>query len=192
MTHGKGWAKGLGLLLVLAAMHTGLQAAMPLAKNPPKVFIDANRTRFTKVAGGDWDDRQQKVQLEVIVRNLDLNKKSVDGLTMYYWAMAQSLLDKRSYKVIDSGSFEVKLDNSAEGREIHHKGEMLTLEWDDTGAIFGVRYKGYVIVLVNAQREVIAVKANQPQWQTNFERAFNLHTGSWCGLDLAPVAKPGD
>jgi hypothetical protein len=92
--------------------------------------------------------------------------------------------------VIDAGSFPVSLDNSAEGREIRHKGEEVTLEWDDTGDIFGVRYKGYVLVLLNAQNEIAAVKANQPSWQTDYENALSLQKGSWCGLDLKPVHAP--
>lgn len=162
---------------------------MPIAKNPPKVSIDATRSRSTKIAGGDWDDKLQKVQLDIVVKNLDLNK-SVEGLTVYYWTLAQSLVDKKAYLVVDAGTFDVSLNGSAEGREIRHQCEEITLKWDDTDAVFGQRYKGYVLALVNAQKEVVAVKSNFPSWQTAFERAFDLKKKSWCGMDLKPLSAP--
>ena len=180
-------AKGLWVLLAVAGFYSQAHAGMAKAKNPPKVAIDANRSRSTKIAGGDWDDKLQKVQLEISVKNLDLNK-SVEGLTLYYWTLAQSLVDKKAYLVIDAGTFDVNLNGSTEGREIHHQCEEITLKWDDTYAVFGQRYKGYVIVLVNAQKEVVAVKANLPTWQTAFERAFELEKKSWCGMDLKPLS----
>lgn len=182
----------LGLLVFCGARVDALaEAKMPLAKNPPKIFLDANRKRFTKTEGGDFDDKKQKVQLEITVRNLDLNGK-VNGLTLHYWALAQSAEDRRVYKVIDAGEFPVSLDNTAEGREIQHKGEEVVLQYDDTGyAKFGVAYKGCLLVVLNAEKEVVAVKASQPAWQTNFERAFDLRKGSWCDGTLKSASKPG-
>ncbi len=160
-----------------------------MSKNPPKVEINANRMRLTKVAGGDYDDRQQRVQLEVIARNLDFNK-AAEGLTLRYWVLAESLLDKRRLLVIDSGELPVSLTKTPEGREIRHKGELVTLAWDDTGVIFGQRYKGFILVLTNAQDEVAVVKANQPSWQKNYEGALALRKGSWCDMDLKPAEAP--
>jgi hypothetical protein len=162
------------------------RAELPMAKNPPRVEIGASRTRFTKVAGGDWDDRLQKVQIEVIAKNLDFNHPA-NGLKLHYWVLAESLVDRKTLKVIDNGVVDVNLTSDASGREMRQKGEMVTLQWDDTGAIFGERYKGWVIVLVNDKQEVVAVKANVPSWQQNFQRAFELRTGAWCGLDLKPA-----
>jgi hypothetical protein len=178
-------------ILVAAAFGGPAKAEMPRAKNPPRVGLDANRMRFTKVAGGDWDDRTQKVQLEVTVENLDFNRP-VSGLTLHYWALAESLVDKKAFLVIDRGEFAVDLTNKPDGREITQKGALVTLKWDDTGAIFGERYKGYVLVLTNAQNEAVAVKANQPGWQRGFEGAFQLKRGAWCGLELQPAKDPSE
>ncbi len=182
-----GLAAGLCVSLARAE-----EPKLPLAKNPPRVAIDANRMRFTKTTGGDgFDDKIQKVQLEVIVKNLDLNAKSIAGLTLDFWALAQSVTDRKACKVIDRGTFDVTLDNTATGREVRSKGQEVTLELDDTGsAKYGYTYKGYVLVLLNAQREVVAVKANQPIWQTNFQRAFALKTGSMCDMSLNPLSTP--
>jgi hypothetical protein len=163
-------------------------AAMPMAKNPPKVSIEASRSRQTKIAGGDYDDRTQKVQLEITVKNLDLNKKSVSGLTLHYWTIGQSMVDKRVYVILERGSFPVSLDNTAQGRTLVHETENLTLKWDDTGAKFGEAYKGYLLVLVNDQNEVVAVKSNQPTWQSAFAKAFNLQKGARVGSNLDPAS----
>ena len=178
----------LPLSLVVAASDA-LAAPMPQAKNPPKVFIDANRSRQTKVAGGDWDDRTQKVQIEIVVRNIDLNKK-VDGLVLHYWTISQSMADRKVFKVLERGSFDVNLDGSPGGREVRHSGEQITLQWDDTGAKFGTAYKGYLLVLLNAANEVVSVKSNIPSWQTAFAKAFDLNKDAWCTLDFKPASAP--
>ena len=184
---------GLGIAIwwVFAPGLEAAESKMPLAKNPPKVAIDANRARFTKVTGGDFDDRTQKVQLEVVVRNLNLNVPSIEGLTLHYWALAQSVVDRKACLVIDAGSVEVKLDNTLEGREMRHKGEEVSLMLDNTGVSqFGQSYKGFLLVLLNDRKEVVAVKSNQPSWQTYFERAFALSKGAWCDLNLKPYPAP--
>ncbi len=178
----------MGVLGVVLGMETAL-GDLPRAKNPPRVEISANRMRFTKVAGGDWDDRTQKVQIEVIARNLDYNHP-VKGLKLHYWVLAESLVDRKALKVIDAGALDVDLTSTPDGREIRHKGDLVTLRWDDTNAVFGERYKAWILVLVNDQQEVVAVKANFPALQTNFQRAFELRKGSWCSYDLKPVSRP--
>lgn len=184
---------GIGVALGGWAGSNAAETKMPLAKIAPKVSIDAARLRSTKTEGGDFDDKRQIVQLEVVVKSLNLNAKTVEGLTLNYWAFAQSTTERKAFKVIDAGSFEVTLNNTPAGREIRHQGKEVTLQYDDTGvARFGTAYKGFLLVLLNAQREVVAVKANQPSWQSYFERAFDLKAGSWCDLNLKPTAAPHD
>jgi hypothetical protein len=184
---------GLGMaFLGSAALWAGAaETKMPLAKNPPKVFLDATRLRSTKTEGGDFDDKMQKVQLDILVRNLSLKPEKLEPLTLHYWALGQSAANRKAYKVIDAGTVEVALDGTLTGREFHHQGDEATLQYDDTGvARFGVAYKGYLLVLLNAQKEVVAVKANQSAWQTNFEEAFNLKKNAWCDLNFKPTAAP--
>jgi hypothetical protein len=175
---------GMGVALMFCA--SGMGAELLPAKNPERVEISANRMRMTRVAGGDFDDRLQKVQIEVVARNLDYNRPA-NGLTLHYWVLAESLVDHKEILVIDRGAVPVDLTSTPEGREIRKKGELVALKWDDTGAIFGQRYRGWILILVNARNEVVAVKSNQPNWQSAFQRAMDLKKGSWCGLDLKPL-----
>ncbi|MGH8047023.1 MAG: hypothetical protein ACREKL_07230 [Chthoniobacterales bacterium] len=180
----------------MVALALGIDAVagtMPMAKNPPKLLLDATRSRSTKTEGGDFDDKTQIVQLNYVVKNGDLNAKSVEGLTLHYWAIAQSAADRKAYEVIEAGSAPVKLDNTQQGREMRVEGEPVKLMLDNTGvARFGAAYKGFLMVVVNAQNEVVAVKGTMPSWQTNLERAFALKKNAWCGLDLKPIATPKD
>jgi hypothetical protein len=166
------------------------EAKMPMAKNPPQVLIDAARMKSTRTTGGDFDDKTQIVQLEVVAKNGNLNVKSIKDLTLYYWAFAQLVEDRKAYSVIDAGSVPVDLDNTQEGREVRAKGTEVTLKLDNTGiAKFGKLYKGFLLVLTNDKKEIVAVKASLPAWQTNFARAFDLKGGSTCDMTLKPLAR---
>jgi hypothetical protein len=109
---------------------------------------------------------------------------------LHYWVFAESLVDRKDWLVIDSGSVDVNLTDKPEGRELVHKGELVTLKWDDTDAVFGQRYKAWLLVLTNAKQEVEAVKSNVPSAQTAFQRALALHNGSWCDTGLQPTKGP--
>jgi len=176
-----------GATMLISAMD--LKAELAMAKKPESVEISANRMRYTRVAGGDFDDREQKVQIEIVAKNLDFNRP-VNGLTLHYWVVAESLVDHKAMLVIDRGSVPINLTSEPGGREIRQKGELVTLRWDDTGAIFGQRYRGWILILLNAQDEVVAVKSNQPNWQMDFQRAMDLKKGSWCDRNLKPLPKP--
>jgi hypothetical protein len=176
-------------MLLAVAVTGGIAGTMPLAKNPPKIQMEASRSRRTTIEGGDYDDKLQKVQLEIVVKNLDLNKK-VEGMTVHFWAFGQSQLDRKAYKVIDAGEFPIALDGTPEGREVRHQCEEIKLAWDNTDVKFGQAYKGYLLVMTNAQNEVVAVKSNVQSWQAGFEKAFELKKGSWCGLDFKPTKAP--
>jgi len=165
-------------------------AALPVAKNPPKVQIDANRMKQTRIAGGDWDDRTEKVQLEITATNLDLNHPA-DGLVLHYWVLSESQVDHRVMKVIDAGQFDVNLTAKPEGRQTRHETSMVQTMWDNTDAVFGVRYKGWILVLTNAQNEVVAVKTCQSAWQSNLERLFALNKDAWCDREMKPASEPG-
>lgn len=174
------------LSLLIGVSH----ATMPMAKNPPKVQIDANRVKQTRIAGGDWDDRTEKVQLEITATNLDLNHPA-DGLVLHYWVLSESQVDHRVMKVIDAGQFDVNLTARPEGRQLRHETPMIQTMWDNTDAVFGVRYKGWILVLTNAQNEIVAVKTCQPAWQSDLERLFALKKDAWCDREMKPVGEPG-
>lgn len=82
----------IGVALLFCA--SGIGAELASAKNPEQVEISANRMRLTRVAGGDFDDRLQKVQIEVIAKNLDYNRPA-NGLTLHYWVLAESLVNRK-------------------------------------------------------------------------------------------------
>lgn len=162
---------------------------LPRAKNAPKIQVDGTRSRNTKVAGGDWDDRLQKVQFSAVVRNLELNKPA-EGLKLQWWALAESLVDRKKLLVIDSGAADVSLSNKPDGREMRSEGREVVLKWDDTGSIFGERYKGFIAIVTTADGELVAAKTSFPNWDRALSRALAMKTGSWVDRDLNPATKP--
>jgi len=180
----------VGCLALGLAAFSGF-AGMTMAKNPPKLILDATRSKSTKTEGGDFDDKTQIVQLDYRVTNGSLNAAVPDGLTLHYWAIGQSAADRKAYQAIDAGTAPIKLDTTSQARQMHVEGERVKLMLDNTGvARFGVGYKGYLMVVVNAQNEVVAVKATLPSWQTNLEKAFGIKKGDWFDINMKSIEEP--
>lgn len=163
--------------------------SVPTAKNPPRVEVNASRLKNTRIKGGDWDDRLEKVQLEMTARNLDLNRPAGD-LRLHYWILAESQIDTDKLQVIDAGKLDLTLTSDSVGRQYSHVTSPVTLRWDNTNAVFGERYKGWIVALTNPQDELIQVKSSLPAWQARIARLFTLGKGTWCTRDLTPAESP--
>jgi hypothetical protein len=177
-----------GLLLLILSATLSL-AAMTVAKNPPRVELNAIQVRNTRIAGGDWDDRTEKIQLEITATNLDLNHPA-EGLVLHYWILSESQVDHRTLKVVDAGQFDVNLTAKPEGRQLRQQTPLIQEMWDNTDAVFGARYKGWLLVLTNANNELVAVKSCQPAWQSHVEEFFALKKGAWCDRNMKPASEP--
>ncbi len=179
------------LTLLLFSLPIGVShATMAVAKNPPKVQIDANRMKQTRIAGGDWTTAPRRSSSRS-PRRISISITPSIGLVLHYWVLSESQVDHRVMKVIDAGQFDVNLTAKPEGRQLRHETPMIQTMWDNTDAVFGVRYKGWILVLTNAQNEVVAVKTCQPAWQSNLERLFALKKDAWCDREMKPASEPG-
>lgn len=169
-------ARWCAVLLLMIGGLPGLRAesrTLVSALQRPKLEISALRARKTRIEGGDWDDKTEWVSLTIRIRNLELNK-DLTGLTAHYWIFGKSVIDRKVYKVIQVGEFSFSLSSARDGREITHESEEVILRWDNTDARFGERYDGWLIVVENAEREVVAVKSTNPAWERDFDSAFSL------------------
>lgn len=122
-------------------------------------------------------------------RNLDLNRPA-GHLRLHYWVLAESQIDNDALLVVDAGTLDLTLTSDSVGRQFSHVTRPVTLRWDNTQAVFGERYKGWIVALTNPQDELIQAKSSLPAWQSRIARAFALRKGAWCTPDLAPAEKP--
>jgi hypothetical protein len=177
------------ILTCLASMAAGSGAELTLAKEQARVEIAVQRSRSSRVKGGDWDDKLDKVSVEVKVRTMDLNRP-IEGLVARYWVFAKAINDPKAFKVILQGDFPVNLTSAPAGREAIHQSKEATLRWDNTQITFGERYEGWLVVVLNAEGEVVASRSSKPSWEQNVAKAGNLKAGKYYTSNLDSTKAP--
>ncbi len=175
--------------LMAACLPMSAMAEMPMAKNPPRLDVSVIRERSTKVEGGDWDDRSERVKMGIKVTNKELNA-SVEGLTAYFWVVARSAVDRKCYKIVQREEFPIALSNARDGRVLEHETKEIELRYDRTDAVFGESYHGWLLVITNDNGEIVWVKSTVPAFEKAVDTAMNLKTGAWVDSYLAPAKDP--
>lgn len=176
--------------LALGLMAAPARAAEPkFASNPPSLDLKVDRSRSLRVKGGDWDDKMDRVQMIISIRNKSLNSE-VKGLTAHFWLIARSAVDRKVYKIAQTEEFPVDLTSTRPGRELEHETEEIVFKFDRTDAVFGESYHGWILVLENAKDEVVAVKASSPMYEKKLEKVFALKDGDWIDQNFEPATEP--
>ncbi len=159
------------------------------ASNPPSLKLEVDRNRSVRTKGGDWDDKMDRVQMKISIRNKSLND-DVKGLTAHFWLIARSAVDRKAYTIAQVEKFPVELTSTRPGRELEHETTEVIFKFDRTDAVFGESYHGWVLVLKNAEDEVAAVKASSPTYERELEKVFALKEGDWIDQNFEPVTEP--
>lgn len=159
------------------------------AKSPPRIDLDVMRDRSTKVEGGDWDDKAERVQMTITVTNLELNA-SVGGLTAHFWLIGRSAIDRKVYKIVQREEFPIELSNARDGRKLEHETKELELRYDTTFAKFGASYHGWLLVVLDEDGEIVALKSTSPAFEKAIDVAMNLKAGDWVDSNLASAKEP--
>lgn len=159
------------------------------ASNPPSLDLDVDRNRSLRTKGGDWDDKMDVVQMKISIRNKSLNS-DVEALTAHFWLIARSAVDRKVYKIAQVEEFPVALTSTRPGRVLEHETKGIVLKFDRTGAIFGESYHGWVLVLKNADGEVVSVKSSSSVYEQKLEKVFPLKEGDWIDQNFEPASEP--
>lgn len=177
-----------GLMLALAAMPARAEEPK-FADDRPSLDIAVDRARSVRTKGGDWDDKMDRVQMKISIRNQSLNSP-VEALSAHFWLVARSAVDRKAYTIAQIEEFPVTLTTTRPGRELEHETKEIVFRYDRTGAIFGESYHGWLLVLKNAEGEIVAVKSSSPVYERQLEEAFALKEGDWIDQNFQSASEP--
>ncbi len=143
-------------LVLAAALATAATSwSLPDAEKP-SLTCKADRSRSLRTKGGDWDDKTEKIQFDLSIRNNSMSKPTGD-LSATFFVIGEDAGERKKYKLLQ----KEEIDFSLEARGTHTATTPeLKLKWDNTDAIFGEKYRGWVMLVKNDTGEVISEAAS--------------------------------
>src|SRR5262245_10518404 len=104
-----------------------------------------------------------------------------DGCKAEFFVFAQSILNRKAYQLLGVDRADFALAARANY-------EMSTTEvstrYDTTGAIFGSKYDGWVLIVRDGAGKVLMKKSSNPQWLPVAEKLGGLTVGKFYDRDL--------
>jgi hypothetical protein len=138
--------------LVSALALTAVSTAIANPGDKPSLTCTADRSRSVRVKGGDWDDKTEKIQFDLTFRN-DSMSKPTGGLSATFFVIGEDAGERNKFKLLQKES----IDFSLEGRGTHEtRTPEIKLKWDNTGAIFGEKYRGWILQVRDNAGDIVS------------------------------------
>jgi hypothetical protein len=180
--------------LALPSTYAQAPAAAPPAVPPAqftlaiqKLGVEAIRAKQTRIAGGDYDDKNERITFNVKLTNPDI-KIPLNDLKAEFYVFAQEIVDRRVFRLL--GKDESPFSLPPRGTHTFTTAEVVTM-YDTTDARFGYRYSGWALVIRDSAGKIVFKKATTPNWASGAEQLSLLTPGNAFDRDLKPVRSAG-
>jgi len=124
--------------------------------NKPDLTCTADRSRSIRIKGGDWDDKTEKIQFDIAIRNNSM-RKPTDQLNATFFVIGEDAGERNNFKLLQKEDLSFSLEASGTHEATTPQ---LTLKWDNTGAIFGEKYRGWVLQVRDDAGEIVSEAAS--------------------------------
>lgn len=147
-------------------------AAAPAAAFEQRVQVDATRKKSTRIGGGDFDDKTDRITFTVKLTNTD-TRTAFEGCKAEFHVFAQSIVNTKAYQLLGTEQFDFSLPP----RGVHSVDtQEVTTRWDRTGIRHGTKYDSWVLVVRDSTDKVVLKKASVPTWLPVAEQMKELPT----------------
>jgi hypothetical protein len=173
----------LGILLVLLSSEAKSFAQNTANQFENRVQLQVNRNRSTRIGGGDWDDRTDRITFSVKFTNGD-TRQAFDGCEAEFYVIAQNILNPRAYQLLQVEKFTFSLP--ARGTHSLQTPEVVT-RYDKTDAKHGAKYDAWVCVVRDSSGKVLMKKTSLPSWLPVADRLNEMSLGKSFDRQLKPA-----
>jgi hypothetical protein len=126
-----------------------------------RVKLEMVRQRRTRVEGGDYDDKLERIQFRLKLSNSD-PKMAYASLKGRIWVFTQDIINTSIYRLVLAETFDTSL---APRQSFEHSTEEATSRYDDhLYAKGGFKYAGWVVVIYQDGKPVMQ-EASSPGWE---------------------------
>lgn len=147
------------------------------------VSVDVRRNKDTRVGGGDYDDKTEKLTFRIKMRN-GSTRVAFDNLKVEFFLFGINQEDRKSLKLMQRSSQTISL---APLKEVEYTTPEVVSMWDNTDAVFGEKYKGWCMLVYSPAGELIAEKTVSA-FLKNTERLSTLTEGQYYDEKLNPTS----
>lgn len=168
-------------LLIIAAIIALAPAVVAAPTEKPRLDCTVARSKSVRIKGGDWDDKTEKVSFDIAVFNNSLSKP-VESLRAMFFVIGEDASDRKKFKLLQKEEFSFSLEPRAKHEATTPE---IELKWDDTGAIFGDKYKGWVLQIYDPTDEILVETAS-----SSFLRSTGYLTDMSVGDRLDKTGEP--
>ena len=148
-----------------------------------RIAVDAQRSKKSRIEGGDADDRLDRITFNVKLTNND-TKAAFEECKSEFYVLAQSITNRNAYQVL--GVTPSSFTLPPRGTHSFATDEVVT-KWDKTDARFGSQYHAWVLVIRDKADGVLLKKTSIPAWATVAEKLSTMGTGKYFDRTLKPV-----
>lgn len=171
-------------LLLLAAFTLPASAQSPASSAlEQRVQFVATRSKKTRVQGGDFDDKTDRISFKLKFTNTD-TKASFQDLQGEFYIFAESITMKKAYQVLGVEKFDLSLAPRA-SQEVT-TAEVFT-KFDTTDARFGAKYESWALVVRDSTGAVVMKKASLARWLGVAEKLKDLTPKRYYSADLKAI-----
>jgi len=151
----------------------------------PVLEGQVERSRTMRIEGGDRDDKTEKVSFDIKLTNKNW-KEPVGGLTGIFYVFGESVHDRKAFKLVQKENFDVEIE--ARGT-FETSTPVVEMKYDTTGASFGEKYRGWVLMLENEDGETVYENTSSVFMKETAHLA-TLEVGEYCDKEGKKVAEP--
>ncbi len=142
--------------------------------------------RPSKIEGGDFDDKQQTLKPRVKLTNTDV-RQNYEGHKASLMLLGESTIDAKVFKVLLRHDFAVALPVR---QILEEEAPPVTTKYDTTGAKFGFKYDGWILIVKDAKGELVLVKSTSPSLEKMPTQLDSLKQDGCYNRQLKPVDMP--
>ncbi|HEX8296114.1 MAG TPA: hypothetical protein VF593_07420 [Chthoniobacteraceae bacterium] len=148
-----------------------------------RVQVDVARSRTNRVGGGDFDDKTDRISFVVKLVNSD-TKASFQGHKAEFYVWAQSIVNPKAFLLLTADQSAVSLLPRGTHEFTSKEG---TTMYDTTGARFGAKYDGWVLVVRDSEGKVVLKKASQASWLPAADKLNTTKEKLYYNRELKPL-----
>lgn len=149
-----------------------------------KVEVVMSKPARTK--GGDFDDQQQEIRPRLKLINTDTSQ-NYEGYKGSFIVIGQSAIDSKVFSALTRDEFTFSLPARKTVEEVTTP---VTTRYDTTGAKFGYKYDGWILIIKDPSGKIVFTKATSSLHEKLPQKADTLVKGSFFDRKLQQAASP--
>lgn len=176
----------LGRWCSLGFLIMGFNLDAVAQKAAPQLECSVSNAKGQRIAGGDFDDKTQRVAMDVTVTNKSMSKPT-GPLRADFYVFGESTIARNRFKLLQKESFDFELEPRAKSS---HQTEEIVLKFDNTGfARFGEKYKGWIVQVMDQGGEKV-FEQKSSEFVTDTKNLPSLSVNDYCDKSLKKVSAP--